>query len=110
MAVKTGVPIEELTSLSALLAPEIAEKVLDAYWQQNGDNPKLFTIDLAVRFLSIARETKCLDEAACERLDEMRQDLERSPQWWPHRQEYRLPATGPHPWRLGSGRRTCLVS
>jgi integrase len=77
MAVKTGVPIEDLSSLSALLAPEVAEKVLDAYWRRNGEAPKLFTIDLAVRFLSIARETKCLDEAACERLNDIRQELER---------------------------------
>ena len=76
MAVKAGVPIEDLNSLSALLAPDVAEKVLDAYWRQNGDTPKQFTIDLAVRFLSIARETKCLDEAACERLDEMRHEFE----------------------------------
>ena len=76
MAVKIGVPIERLNSLSALLAPDVAEKILDAYWRRNGENPKLFTIDLARRFIAIAKETKCLDEAACERLDEMRRDLE----------------------------------
>jgi integrase len=55
--------------------------VLDAYWKQNGENPKLFTVDLAGRFLGIAKETKCLDDAACERLDEMRRDLdERRPE------------------------------
>jgi integrase len=76
MAVKTGVPIQTLTSLSALLAPEVAEKVLDAYWHINGDIPKAFTIDLGRRFLAIAKETRCLDDAACERLDEMRRELE----------------------------------
>ena len=76
MAVKTGVPIETLNSLSALLAPDVAEKVLDAYWRRNGENPKLFTIDLARKFIAIAKETKCLDDAACERLDQMRRDLE----------------------------------
>jgi hypothetical protein len=76
MAVKTGVPVERLNSLSALLAPDVAEKILDAYWGRNGEIPKLFTIDLACRFLAIAKETKCLDDAACERLDEMWQDLE----------------------------------
>jgi hypothetical protein len=65
-----------LTSLSALLAPEVAEKVLDAYWRRNGESPKLFTINLACRFLAIAKEMKCLDEEACERLEQMRQDLE----------------------------------
>jgi Phage integrase family len=76
MAVKTGVPIDTLKSLSALLAPEVAEKVLEAYWGRNGETPKLFTIDLAGRFLAIAKETKCLDDGACERLDEMRRDLD----------------------------------
>jgi integrase len=76
MAVKTGVPSSALISLSALLAPDVVEKVLDAYWRRNGDTPKLFTIDLAHRFLAIAKETKCLDDAGCERLDQMRRDLE----------------------------------
>jgi integrase-like protein len=76
MAVKVGMPIEKLTSLAALLAPEVAEKVLEAYWHQNGETPKAFTIDLACRFVRIAEETKCIDEADCERLDEMRQALE----------------------------------
>src|SRR4029077_66172 len=43
MAVKVGIPIDRLTSLAALLSPEVAEKVLDAYWQKNGEEPKLFT-------------------------------------------------------------------
>jgi hypothetical protein len=76
MAVKSGVPIGDLNSLSALLSPHVAEKLLDAYWIKNGDTPKAFTIDLACRFVAIARETKCIDEAACERLDQMRQHLE----------------------------------
>jgi integrase len=76
MAVTAGVAIESLTSLSALLAPDVAETVLDAYWRRDGENPKLFTIDLAHRFLAIAKETRCLDDAACERLDEMRRDLD----------------------------------
>jgi Phage integrase family len=76
MAVKMGVPVERLTSLSALLAPHVAEKILEAYWDRNGEIPKLFTINLAFRFLAIAKETKCLDDAACQRLDEMWRDLE----------------------------------
>jgi alkanesulfonate monooxygenase SsuD/methylene tetrahydromethanopterin reductase-like flavin-dependent oxidoreductase (luciferase family) len=76
MAVKTGVAIGDLNSLSALLSPDVVEKILDAYWAKNGETPKAFTIDLACRFVAIARETKCVDEAACERLDEMRRDLE----------------------------------
>jgi hypothetical protein len=76
MAVRTGVAIGDLNALSALLSPDVAEKILDAYWDRNGETPKAFTIDLACRFVAIARETKCMDEAACERLDQMRRDLE----------------------------------
>jgi hypothetical protein len=76
MAVKIGVPVATLDSLAALLAPEVAEKVFDAYWARNGETPKLFTIDLARRFVGIAKETKCLDEDACGRLEEMWQELE----------------------------------
>jgi hypothetical protein len=47
MAVKIGIPIEKLDSLSSLLKPEVAEKILDAYWKKNGEKPKLYTIDLA---------------------------------------------------------------
>jgi hypothetical protein len=81
MAVKMGAPVESLNSLSALLAPDVAEKILEAYWDRNGEIPKLFTIDLAFRFLAIAKETKCLNDTACERLDEMWRDLEQ------HRQD-----------------------
>src|SRR5262249_8421027 len=52
------------------------EELLDAYWAKNGETPKAFTIDLACRFVAIVRETKCIDEAACERLDQMRRNLE----------------------------------
>jgi hypothetical protein len=81
MAVKTGVPIETLDSLSALLSPRVVEAVLDAYWKENGEQPKVYTIALAGRLLGIARETKCLSEADCERLNEFRLALE------DHRQE-----------------------
>jgi hypothetical protein len=76
MAVKTGVEIENLNSLGALLSPDVVEKVPDAYWAKNGEKPRAYTIDLAYRFVVIARETKCLDEAACERLEQMRRNLE----------------------------------
>jgi hypothetical protein len=76
MAAKTGVAIGDLNALSALLSPDVVERVLDAYCAKNGETPKAFTIDLACRFVAIARETKCIDEAARERLDQMRQHLE----------------------------------
>ncbi len=68
VAVKFGVPIKKLDSLQSMLKPKIAEKILDAYWQKNGEKPKLYTIDLARRFMAIARETKCLSERECEQL------------------------------------------
>jgi hypothetical protein len=68
MAVKIGIPIEKLDSLRALLKPKVAEKILDAYWQKNGDKPKIYTIDLARRFVAIAKETKRLNEKECEQL------------------------------------------
>jgi hypothetical protein len=76
MAVKVGMPIDQLDSLAALLAPSVVEKVLDGYCEKNGGHPKLYTIDLAGRFLAIAKEMKCLNDADCELLDEMRVALE----------------------------------
>jgi hypothetical protein len=60
----------------------VAEKILDAYWQKNGDKPRVYTIDLARRFLAIAKETKCLNERNCEQLHGMwrRLDEERPPE------------------------------
>jgi hypothetical protein len=57
-----GIPIEKLDSLRALLKPKVAEKILDAYWQKNGDKPKIYTIDLARRFVAIAKETERLND------------------------------------------------
>ena len=75
MAVRLGVPIERLTSLAALLNPDIVENVIDAYWRKNGDEPKTGTIDLGWKLLRVARETGC-DHAALKRLDEISATLE----------------------------------
>src|SRR5262249_55659192 len=79
MAVRTGLAIGDLNSLSALLSPDVVEKILDAYWAKNGETPEAFTIDLACRFVAIARETKCINDAACERLDQIRRHLPDQP-------------------------------
>ena len=71
VAVKIGMPIEKLNSLRSMLKPKVAEKILDAYWQKNGEKPTLYTIDLARRFVAIAKETKCLSEGECEQLWEI---------------------------------------
>jgi len=76
MAVRLGVPIESLTSLAALLQPDVVERVIDTYWQRNGDEPNTSTIDLGKKLLRMARETGCLDQAALARLDEIRIALE----------------------------------
>ncbi len=82
MAVKIGIPIKKLDSLSSLLKPKVAEKILDAYWEKNGEKPKLYTIDLARRFVAIAKETKCLNDRDCEQLQGMwrRLNEERPPE------------------------------
>jgi integrase len=81
LAVRLGVPIASLTSLAALLQPDVVERVIDAYWQKNGEKPKRATIDLGGKVLRMARETGCLNQTALDRLDEIRWALEQ------HRQE-----------------------
>ena len=76
MAVRIGIPIANLASLGALLHPEVAERVIDAYWAADGEEPSIYTIELGQKFLSIARETGCVDEAGIERLDEVRASLD----------------------------------
>jgi hypothetical protein len=67
-AVATGTPIDTLSSLSALLDPDLVERVLDAYWTENGASPNIYTIELAGKLLSVARQTGALDDLALERL------------------------------------------
>ena len=76
MAVRLNVPIETLTSLAALVHPDVVEPVIEAYWEKNGEEPKVFTIDLGWKLLRIAREIGGLNEAELGRLDEVRASLE----------------------------------
>jgi integrase len=76
VVVRLGVPIESLTSLAALLQPDVVERAIDHYWSKNGAEPKTGTIDLGKTVLRMARETGCLDQAALDRLDEIRVALE----------------------------------
>ena len=75
MAIRIGTPIESLTSLAALLDPDVVGPVIDAYWTRNGKEPKVYTIDLGWKLLSIAKQIG-LDEAAIARLDDIRASLE----------------------------------
>jgi hypothetical protein len=76
MAVRLGIPIEHLQSFAALLHPDVAEKVIDVYWQNNGQEPKTGTIALGWKVLRMARESGSLGEAELSRLDEIRVALE----------------------------------
>src|SRR6185369_9180309 len=46
------------------------------YWTENGASPNTYTIELAGKLLSVARQTGALDDLALERLDDMRAELE----------------------------------
>jgi integrase len=75
MAVKIGRTIDSLTSLATLVHPDVVEKVIEGYWAKNGKEPKVFTIDLGWKLLSIARQVG-LDEFAIQRLEDIRATLE----------------------------------
>ena len=74
-AVACGFPLESLTSFEKLLQPELVTTVLDAYWKENGENPNVYTIDLAWKVVSIAREFG-MEADALEKLDDLRADLD----------------------------------
>src|SRR3984885_2982312 len=75
-AARLGVPIEELSTLSVLLAPDLVERVLDKEWEDNGDEPKTSTIDLAKKLVAVARSTNCLTKEQLAQLDDKRAALE----------------------------------
>ena len=77
MAVKVGVPIDSLTSLSALVHPDVAEKILDGYWRKNGEVPNTYTINLSCWFVALAHAIGGLDEDVLRRLEDARFALER---------------------------------
>jgi integrase len=76
MAVKQGYPTASLESLADLLDPDLVEEVLNAYWEASGEEPRKWTIELAWKLLSVARETKCLPESDIAKLEEIRAALE----------------------------------
>jgi integrase len=75
-AVRVGIPIEALCSLSVLLDPALVERILDKEWEQNGDEPKTSTIDLAKKLVAVARSAGCLTEEQVTELDDKRAALE----------------------------------
>ena len=76
MAVRTGIPLEELSSLAALLHPDRSGAIIDAYWRAHGEQPGSYTIELATLFLDLARSETELDGEALARLEDMRALLE----------------------------------
>jgi hypothetical protein len=76
MAVKLGIPLASLTSLSAMIRPDVAEKVLDGYWRKDGEVPTTYTINLSCRFVALAHSVGGLDEAALRQLGDLRFALE----------------------------------
>jgi integrase len=76
MAVRLGIPLESLAGAGVLLHPDVVVLVIDAYWKQDGAEPRVYTIDLCSKILAVARERGCLDDVARERLEELRADLE----------------------------------
>jgi integrase len=75
-AVRLGIPIEDLSSLAVLLAPELVERILDKEWAQNGEEPKTSTIDLAKKLYVVARSANCLSKEQLDHLDGQRAALE----------------------------------
>ncbi len=76
MASRIGIGMEELTSLTSFLDPAVSRRVLDAYWAKSGEQPSIYTVDLARLFVSLGRRDHCLSEERPEELDDMRADLE----------------------------------
>lgn len=75
-AVAEGVDVTTLGSLRSLLEPSVVETILEAYWKRNGERPALYTVDLASKFLSLARATAGFDAMKLERLQDIRDELE----------------------------------
>lgn len=75
-AVEAGVSLEKLTGLDALVHPDTAEIILNHYWARNGEEPAIYTIDLATKFFNFAKAHTDLGDKEIDRLEEMRQSLD----------------------------------
>ena len=81
MAVQAGVPLESLTSLAAMLHPQVVHSIIDGYWKKDGEVPTSYTINLACRFEAIARQMACLGDGELTQLGDLRYAMEQ------HREE-----------------------
>src|SRR4029079_11728529 len=64
-----------------MLRPAVANVIIDAYWQKDGDVPANYTINLAVRFEAVARQMGWLSAGELNELGGLRYALEQ------HREE-----------------------
>jgi integrase len=78
-AVAAGIDLNDLGSLHELLKPDRVKVIIDHYWVKNGDIPRTYTIDLAWRLVSIARNLPGYGQEDLEELTDIWQALE------PHR-------------------------
>jgi integrase len=76
MALRSGIAAEQLASLEAMLNPDIVNPIIDGYWKQNGETPAVYTINLAARFLAMARQIGGFGVEALKQLDDIRFALE----------------------------------
>jgi integrase len=76
-AVGAGIPLASIASFRELCDPELVERAFDTYWRDSGEEPSVYLIDLAFLLMGVARQTRCIDEAAIARLDDMRAELEK---------------------------------
>lgn len=76
MAAKVGVPIGTLTSLRAMIHPDVAEKILRGYWPDDQDSPTTYTINLSCQFIGIAHGIGGFDQLALRRLGDLQFALE----------------------------------
>ena len=74
-AVTRGISIDALASIADLLDPATVEAVLDAYWNEEGELPEVYTIELAAMLVSVAKQLSCLPAADAERLEEVSAEL-----------------------------------
>src|SRR5262249_2790095 len=74
--VRAGVPLETLNCLAAMLRPEVANTIIDAYWKKDGEVPAAYTINLACRFEAIARQMAYLPANELTELGDLRYAME----------------------------------
>jgi integrase len=74
-AVASGAPLESLTSLERLLAPDNVVRTFESFLDESGDRPTVFVIDLAWKLHAIAREIGA-PAGSVTQLEEIRATLE----------------------------------